>query len=110
MKELKKADSSKQAPGNTQFVPGLPRDTSLGWTRIALIEPVQRDWVEAISKVLGVATNFENDRHVVVRGEKGKVKRAVEMLYQLQMFFRFQSQAKQQPKKRSRKTSSKATV
>lgn len=102
LKELKKADSSTQVPG-VQFVPGLPRDSSLGWTRMTLMEPIQREWVEAISKVLSVTAKLEDNLHIVVRGEKGKVKKAVEMFYQLQMFFRFQSQSKKKPRKRSRK-------
>jgi hypothetical protein len=93
--ELKKATSSGVAI-EPRFVSGLPRDDRLGWARMTLKEPVSREWVEAISIVLGVRAKLEDSLHIVVRGEKGKVKKAVEMFYQLQMLFELQS--KQTPK------------
>jgi len=67
-----------------RFVPGLPRNSSIGWTRITLSKPVAKERVEEISRMLGVMVKPENSLHFVVRGEKKSVKRAVEMLYQLQ--------------------------
>jgi len=67
-----------------RFVPGLPRNSSIGWTRITLSKPVPRERVDEISRMLGVLVKPENSLHLVVRGEKKKVKKAVEMLYQLQ--------------------------
>lgn len=67
-----------------RFVPSLPKNSSIGWTRITLSKPVPRERVEEISKLLGVSVKAENSLHFVVRGEKKTVKKAVEMLYQLQ--------------------------
>jgi len=67
-----------------RFVPGLPRNSSIGWTRITLSKPVPRERVEEIAKIFGVVVKPENSLHFVVRGEKKTVKKAVEMLYQLQ--------------------------
>jgi len=68
-----------------RFVPGLPRNSSIGWTRITLSKPVPKERVEEISRMLGVLVKAENSLHFVVRGEKKTVKKAVEMLYQLQL-------------------------
>jgi len=67
-----------------KFVPGLPRNNNIGWTRITLSRPVPRERVDEISRMLGVLVKPENSLHFVVRGEKKTVKRAVELLYQLQ--------------------------
>jgi len=67
-----------------RFVPGLPRNSSIGWTRVTLSKPVPKERVEEISRMLGVLVKAENSVHFVVRGEKKTVKKAVEMLYQLQ--------------------------
>ena len=67
-----------------KFVPGLPRNSSIGWTRITLSKPVPKERVEEIARVLRVMVTPENSIHFVVRGEKKTVKKAVEMLYQLQ--------------------------
>jgi len=67
-----------------RFVPSLPKNSSIGWTRITLSKPVPKDRVDEISKMLGVSVKAENSLHFVVRGEKKTVKKAVEMLYQLQ--------------------------
>ncbi len=67
-----------------RFVPSLPRNGNIGWTRITLSKPVPKDRVEEISNILGVSVKAENSLHFVVRGEKKTVKKAVEMLYQLQ--------------------------
>jgi len=67
-----------------KFVPGLPRNNSIGWTRITLSKPIPKERVEEISRMLGVVVKPENSLHFVVRGEKKTVKKAVEMLYQLQ--------------------------
>jgi len=67
-----------------RFVPGLPRNNSIAWTRITLSKPVPRERVDEISRMLGVMVKPENSLHFVVRGEKKTVKKAVEMLYQLQ--------------------------
>jgi Arc/MetJ-type ribon-helix-helix transcriptional regulator len=67
-----------------RFVPGIPRDSSIGWTRITLTKPVAKEKVEEISRMLGVAVKPEGSLHFVVSGGKKLVKEAVEMLYQLQ--------------------------
>jgi Arc/MetJ-type ribon-helix-helix transcriptional regulator len=66
-----------------KFVVGLPRN-NIGWTRVTLTRPIPKDKVDEISKMLGVMVKPENSLHFVVRGEKKTVKKAVEMLYQLQ--------------------------
>jgi len=71
-------------PAGPSFVPGLPRNNSIGWTRITLSKPVPKERVEEISRMFGVMVKPENSLHFVVRGEKKTVKKAVEMLYQLQ--------------------------
>jgi Arc/MetJ-type ribon-helix-helix transcriptional regulator len=70
--------------GGPKFVPGLPRNNDVGWTRVTLSKPVPRERVEEISKTFGVAVRPENSLHFVVRGDKKTVKKAVEMLYELQ--------------------------
>ncbi len=67
-----------------RFVPGLPRNNSVGWTRVTLSKPVSKEKVEEISRTLHVMVKPENSLHFVVRGEKNTVKKAVNMLYQLQ--------------------------
>lgn len=67
-----------------RFVAGLPRNSSIGWTRITLSKPIAKERVEEISRMLSVEVTPENSLHFVVRGEKKSVKKAVEMLYQLQ--------------------------
>jgi Arc/MetJ-type ribon-helix-helix transcriptional regulator len=85
--ELDKAERGelKEVPATgLRFVPGLPRNNDIGWTRVTLSRPIPRERVEEISKQLGVMVKPENSLHFVVRGEKKTVKKAVEMLYQLQ--------------------------
>jgi len=85
--ELDKAERGelREIPAaGPRFVPGLPRNSSIGWTRITLSKPVAKERVEEISRILGVEVKPENSVHFVVRGEKKTVKKAVEMLYQLQ--------------------------
>jgi Arc/MetJ-type ribon-helix-helix transcriptional regulator len=67
-----------------RFVPGLPKNNSIGWTRVTLSKPIPKERVEEIAKILGVEVKPENSVHFVVRGEKKTVKKAVEMLFQLQ--------------------------
>jgi len=67
-----------------RFVPGLPRNQSTGWTRITLSKPVPRQKVDEIARMFNVVVKPENSLHFVVRGDKKTVKKAVEMLYQLQ--------------------------
>lgn len=68
-----------------RFIPGLPRNNSIGWTRITLSKPVPKERVEEISRILRVMVKPENSLHFVVSGEKKTVKKAVEMLYKLQL-------------------------
>jgi len=85
--ELDKAERGelREIPAaGPRFVPGLPRNNSIGWTRITLSKPIPKERVEEISRMLGVEVKPENSVHFVVRGEKKTVKKAVEMLYQLQ--------------------------
>ncbi|HKZ94736.1 MAG TPA: DUF2096 family protein [Candidatus Bathyarchaeia archaeon] len=67
-----------------RFVPGLPKSNSIGWTRITLSKAVPRERVDQIARMLNVMVKPENSLHFVVRGEKRTVRRAIEMLYQLQ--------------------------
>jgi hypothetical protein len=85
--ELDKAERGelREIPAaGLKFVPGLPRNNNIGWTRITLSKPIPKERIEVISKMLGVVVKPENSLHFVVRGEKKTVKKAVEMLYQLQ--------------------------
>ncbi len=85
--EIDKAERSelREIPSlGPRFVPGLPRNNSIAWTRITLSRPVSKEKVEEISRILGVSVKAENSVHFVVRGEKKTVKKAVEMLYRLQ--------------------------
>ncbi len=83
LEELNKA-SSNTATSRHTFVLGLPRDSNIGWTRITLANPIPREWVEVISRVLGVMAKLEDSLHIVIRGEKRAVKKTMEMLLQLQ--------------------------
>jgi len=85
--ELDKAERGefREIPAiGPRFVPGLPRNSNIGWTRITLSKSIPKERVEEISRMLGVEVKPENSLHFVVRGEKKTVKKAVEMLYQLQ--------------------------
>jgi Arc/MetJ-type ribon-helix-helix transcriptional regulator len=84
--ELDRAEKGelRESPATgSRFVPGLPRN-DVGWTRVTLTKPVPKNSVEEISNVLGVMVKSEDSLHFVVSGEKKTVKKAVEMLYQLQ--------------------------
>jgi len=75
----------QQVPASgPRFVPGLPRNQSIGWTRITLSKPVPRQRVDEIARMFNVVVKPENSLHFVVRGDKKTVKKAVERLYQLQ--------------------------
>lgn len=67
-----------------KFVPSIPRDTSIGWTRVTLTKPIAKEKVEEISRLLGVAVKTDDNIRYVVSGGKKTVKKAVEMLYELQ--------------------------
>ncbi len=64
------------------FMPGLPKENGIGWTRVTLPKPIDREKADQISKLLGVTVKQENSVHLVVHGEKKAVKKAVELLYQ----------------------------
>jgi Arc/MetJ-type ribon-helix-helix transcriptional regulator len=84
--ELDRAEKGelRESPATgSKFVPGLPRN-DVGWTRVTLTKPVPKNSVEEISNALGVLVKSEDSLHFVVSGEKKTVKKAVEMLYQLQ--------------------------
>jgi len=90
MVELKKTSSDISA-SSPRFLPRMPKDTNLEWTRITLTKPINKEWIEVISKVLKVNATMEDSLHIVVRGEKERVRKTVEMLYQLQMVFQLQA-------------------
>jgi len=90
LEELKKAGSIVPTPAS-RFLPGLPRDSNIGWTRITLTKPVEKEWIAAISMALGVKAKSEDNLHITVRGQKERVRKAVEMFYQLQMLFELKS-------------------
>jgi len=62
----------------SRFVPGLPKDPERGWTRITLPKPIPKERIRYISEQFGVKTEFEDDFHVIIRGEKASVKKAVQ--------------------------------
>jgi len=84
LEELKKAKSNGP---NAALRPayGLPRNSSIGWMRISLSKPVPKDKIDEISRTLGVIVRYEDSLRFVVRGKKEAVKKAVEMIYQLQL-------------------------
>jgi len=64
------------------FIHGLPKSNDMGWTRVTLPRPIDRERTEEISKQLGVSVRQENSMHLIVHGEKKAVRKAVELLYQ----------------------------
>jgi len=62
----------------SRFVPGLPKDPERGWTRITLPKPISEERIRYISEQFGVITEFEDDFHVIIRGEKASVLKAVQ--------------------------------
>jgi len=71
-------------PSVPKFVSGLSKDPEKGWTRITLSKPVDKERVEDISKQLGVATEFEDELRIAIKGERKQVTKAAKMIYQLQ--------------------------
>jgi len=67
-----------------KFVPGLPKDFDKGWMRLTLTKPVDKERALEISKQFGVTTTFNNDFEVIVQGKKNLVRKAAQMIYQLQ--------------------------
>jgi Arc/MetJ-type ribon-helix-helix transcriptional regulator len=87
MAELDKAERGevREIPTTvSKFVPSLPKNSDVGWTRITLSKPIPKERVDEVSRMFGVVVKTEDGLHFVVRGDKKTVKRAVEMLYQLQ--------------------------
>jgi len=85
--ELDKAERGEfreAATAGPRFIPGLPRNNGISWTRITLSKPVPKEKVDEIARMFNVMVKPENSLHFVVRGEKKTIKKAVEMLYQLQ--------------------------
>lgn len=70
-------------PGYT-FVPGLPKAPEMEWVRLTLSKPIANEKAQEISKQFGVTTEFTGDSQLVVRGDKNSVKKAIQVLYQLQ--------------------------
>jgi len=66
------------------FVQGLPKDPQTEWVRLTLSKPIAKEKVQEISKQFGVTTEFSGDSKLVVIGDKNSVKKAVQVLYQLQ--------------------------
>lgn len=64
--------------GASRFVPGLPKDSTRGWARLTLPKPINEDRIRTISEQFGVVTEFEDNSHVIIRGEKASVKKAVQ--------------------------------
>jgi len=71
-------------PVKLKFVPGLPKDVDKGWTRITLTKPIAKERVEEISRMFGVTVKFEDNMRIVIKGDKKQVRKAVQMMYQLQ--------------------------
>jgi len=67
------------------FVTGLPKDPETGWIRLTLSKPIAEEKVREISKMFGVRTELDGDSQLVVKGEKTSVKKAVQVLYRLQL-------------------------
>lgn len=73
----------RQSPSTgPTFMPGLPKSSEKGWTRVTLPRPIDKESADEISRLLGVSVRQENGVHLVVHGEKKAVKKAVELLYQ----------------------------
>lgn len=69
----------------SNFVPGLPKNPEMGWMRLTLSKPIAEERVQEISRQFGVTTEFQDDFQIVVKGEKTPVKKAVQMIYRLQL-------------------------
>lgn len=69
----------------SKFVSGLPKDPDKGWIRLTLLKPIEKEKVQEISDQFGVTTEFERDSQIIVKGEKESVKKAVQILYRLQL-------------------------
>ena len=69
----------------SKFVPGLPKDPDKGWIRLTLLKPIAKEKVQQISSQFGVTTEFEKDSQIIIKGEKESVKKAVRILYRLQL-------------------------
>jgi len=78
------APSLPSVSGVPKFVSGLPRVPEKGWTRITLLKPIAEEKVEDISRQLGVATEFEGDLRIIVKGGQEQVMKAAKMIYHLQ--------------------------
>jgi len=64
---------------SARFVPGLhPRR---GWTRLTLPRPIAKEEVRDFSERLGVAIEFEDSLHIIVRGKEASVKKAVQIIW-----------------------------
>jgi hypothetical protein len=88
MDEIERAERGelRDSPSlGPRFVPGLPRNNEAGWTRVTLSKPLPKERAQEISKLLGVDVKHEDSVHLVVKGEKKAVKKAVEMVYQEQL-------------------------
>ena len=69
----------------SKFVPGLPKDPDKGWIRLTLLKPIVKEKVKEISNQFGVTTEFEKDSQIIIKGGKESVKKAVRILYRLQL-------------------------
>jgi len=83
--EAERSDLSIITSVVSTFIPSLPKDPDIGWMRLTLSKPIAEEKVQEISKMFGVKTELDGDSQVVVKGEKASVKKAVQVLYRLQL-------------------------
>jgi len=87
MNKIDKAERGELAetsPGKLNFVPGLPKDVDKGWTRIMLTKPLAREKIQEILRTLGVTIKFEDNQRIVIKGDEKQVRKAVQMISELQ--------------------------
>ena len=69
------------AYGESRFFPGLPRNASTEWARLTLQQPIGEGRVQDVAEQFGVLVEFEDDLHLIFRGEPSLVKKAVADVY-----------------------------
>ena len=62
----------------SKFIPGVPRDQS--WIRIEITDETPKGIVQEVAKEMGLSCKFQEDRYVLVYGEKLKIKNFVKRM------------------------------
>ncbi len=71
----------RMAYDESHFFPGLPRNSSIGWARLTLQQPIGEGRVQDVAEQFGVLVEFEDDFHLVFEGEPSLVKKALADVY-----------------------------